>query len=75
MSRKNTKGTILAIDMGNTNIVIGWSIRMLSPVLTPGPTTRGSISTTFSTAALITLTSCGTTDDIIAPLISSDFIL
>ena len=24
MSRKNTKGTILAIDMGNTNIVIGW---------------------------------------------------
>ena len=23
MSRKNTKGTILAIDMGNTNIVIG----------------------------------------------------
>ena len=43
MSRKNTKGTILAIDMGNTNIVIG-CVDDLSLIHISEPTRRTPIS-------------------------------
>ena len=48
----------------------GLSIRMLRPVLIPGPTIIGVTPESFSTAAFMVAVTVGTTEEIIAPVMS-----